>query len=217
MSNLCFALSSPKYICFPCLLMSSQSAHKNKDYANPHNFYSFLTLVVKSLMKTNLVTETPQRRQNVESFEWNKNTGGKNILSFSSLPATGSTTVFGGGAGPPHHRERYRGPHHLLQGEVATYKREDLQSLISGREAEDRLCPSVRGNKDPNLDFSEKLISRGKFPLERRSFEFIMIAIIIIMITIITKEDKKDAALCLLPKELEGTDLGVAAAAQAFK
>ena len=191
--------------------MSSQSAHKNRDYANPHYFYSFLTLGVKSLMKTNLVTETPQRRQNVESFEWNKNTGGKNILSFSSLPATGSTTVFGGGAGPPHHRERYRGPHHLLQGEVATYKREDLQSLISGREAEDRLCPSVRGNKDPNLDFSEKLISRGKFPLERKSSEFIMIAIII------TKEDKKDAALCLLPKELEGTDLGVAAAAQAFK
>ena len=31
------------------------------------------------------------------------------------------------------------------------------------------------------------------------------------------KEDKKDAALCLLPKELEGTDIGVAAAAQAFK
>ena len=83
--------------------------------------------------------------------------------------------------------------------------------MISGREAEDRLCPSVRGNKDPNLDFSEKLISRGKFPLERKSSEFIMIAIII------TKEDKKDAALCLLPKELEGTDLGVAAAAQAFK
>ena len=41
--------------------------------------------------------------------------------------------------------------------------------------------------------------------------------IIIIMIIITTKEDKKDAALCLLPKELEGTDLGVAAAAQAFK
>ena len=60
--------------------MSSQSAHKNRDYANPHYFYSFLTLVVKSLMKTNLVTETPQRRQNVESFEWNKKTGGKNIL-----------------------------------------------------------------------------------------------------------------------------------------
>ena len=93
--------------------------------------------------------------------------------------------------------------------------------MISGREAEDRLCPSVRGNKDPNLDFSEKLISRGKIPPERKSSEFIMITIIImiiiIMITIITKEDKKDAALCLLPKELEGTDLGVAAAAQAFK
>ena len=88
--------------------------------------------------------------------------------------------------------------------------------MISGREAEDRLCPSVRGNKDPNLDFSEKLISRGKIPPERKSSEFIMITIIII-ITIITKEDKKDAALCLLPKELEGTDLGVAAAAQAFK
>ena len=88
--------------------------------------------------------------------------------------------------------------------------------MISGREAEDRLCPSVRGNKDPNLDFSEKLISRGKIPPERKSSEFIMITIII-MIIIITKEDKKDAALCLLPKELEGTDLGVAAAAQAFK
>ena len=99
--------------------MSSQSAHKNKDYANPHYFYSFLTLVVKSLMKTNLVTETPQRRQNVESFEWNKNTGGKNILkSSSSSPATGSTTVFGGGARSSHHRERYRGPDHLLQGET---------------------------------------------------------------------------------------------------
>ena len=70
----------PKYISFPRLLMSSQSAHKNRDYANPHYFYSFLTLGVKSLMKTNLVTETPQRRQNVESFEWNKKTGGKNIL-----------------------------------------------------------------------------------------------------------------------------------------
>ena len=140
-----------------------------------------------------------------------RRTGGKNIPSSSSSPATGATTVFGGGARPSYHRERHRGPDHLLQGEAATQKKKDLQSLISGREAEDRLCPSVRGNKDPNLDFSEKLISRGKFPLERKSSEFIMIAIII------TKEDKKDAALCLLPKELEGTDLGVAAAAQAFK
>ena len=48
-----------------------------------------------------------------------------------------------------------------------------------------------------DLDFSEVLISSGKFPPK--------------------KEDKKDAALCLLPKELEGTDIGVAAAAQAFK
>ena len=64
------------------------------------------------------------------------------------------------------------------------HKEKDLQSLISGREAEDRLCPSVRGNKDPNLDFSEKLISRGKFPLERKSSEFIMITIIIMMIMI---------------------------------
>ena len=70
-----FVSHCPKYISFPRLLISSQSAHKNKDYANPHYFYSILTLVVKSLMKTNLVTETPQRRQNVESFEWNKNTG----------------------------------------------------------------------------------------------------------------------------------------------
>jgi len=56
-------------------------------------------------------------------------------------------------------------------------------------------------------------ISRGKedvstfFKDQKRKTDFVLVF----------EEEKKDAALCLLPKELEGTDIGVAAAAQAFK
>ena len=66
-----------------------------------------------------------------------------------------------------------------------------------------------------------KIASKASTTIQKSGFRnkaFGAYAIIIMILTIIiAKDDKKDAALCLLPKELEGTDLGVAAAAQAFK
>ena len=109
-----------------------------------------------------------------------------------------------------------------------------LQQLVPQQSSEEDHAPLTieRGTEDPTTFF--KVLPHVSFKLTfaatqdgKRKIDFVLVFEVIQLRFRLhrsshrdnfhPKEDKKDAALCLLPKELEGTDIGVAAAAQAFK
>ena len=109
-----------------------------------------------------------------------------------------------------------------------------LQQLVPQQSSEEDHAPLTieRGTEDPTTFF--KVLSHISFKFTiaptqdgKRKIDFVLVFEVSQLgfrevpnshrDTFHPKEDKKDAALCLLPKELEGTDIGVAAAAQAFK